>query len=102
MLNETDMRSLCIPYPAGGWDADSDNDTAGDIIAPSRAAAIMASTTSQGTLPPPFHRVHTLLLCASRAPWEVKTPATNVPTQRQGWSNCVFWPGLHVQVTRSL
>ena len=54
MLNETDMRSLCIPYPAGGWDADSDNDTAGDIIAPSRAAAIMASTTSQGTLLPLF------------------------------------------------
>ncbi|CAL8464929.1 g4464 [Coccomyxa elongata] len=50
-MNETDTRSLCIPFPVGGWDshgADNSN-TADDIVTPSRAAAIMKAAKQQGS-----------------------------------------------------
>lgn len=49
-MNETDTRSLCIPFPVGGWDSQGadDNHTADDIITPSRAAGIMKAANQPG------------------------------------------------------
>ena len=50
-MNETDTRSLCIPFPVGGWDAQGadENDTADAVVTPSLAASIMRDAMQPGT-----------------------------------------------------
>lgn len=50
-MNETETRSLCIPFPVGGWDSQGadNNDTADDIVTPSQTASIMRAAMQPGT-----------------------------------------------------
>lgn len=49
MLNETNTKSLCIPYPVDGLDSEAGNDSADGIVLPLRAASMMGPATSQGS-----------------------------------------------------
>lgn len=50
-MNETDTRSLCIPFPVDGWDSQGsdNNDTAGDIITAYSTASIMEAALQPST-----------------------------------------------------
>lgn len=58
-LNETDITTLCVPYPVGGWGYGAYNDTSPDVI-PLRAAAIAYPSGAESlssSFTPPSHLV---------------------------------------------
>lgn len=64
MLNETNTKSLCIPYPVDGLDSEAGNDSADGIVLPLRAASMMGPATSQGSfLAPSNMNINLTLIC---------------------------------------